>query len=148
MGNNIKTGLAAAMAFLLSKLGILAPWVPVLLFVMTVDYLTGIACGFSERSLSSRAGLLGIIKKLSYGILVAVAMVTDWVLAQLGGYVGLGEAVQGFVGLLVMLWLIVNEIISILENLGRLGVAYPKWLLGLMHHLKQSAEQKGEGMSK
>ena len=37
-----------------------------------------------------------------------------------------------FFGLLVMIWLVINELISILENLGSIGVPLPKFLLTIL----------------
>jgi phage-related holin len=45
-------------------------------------------------------------------------------------------------GLLVAVWLIINEMISILENLGRLGVPIPEFLKKIIGRLKTSAERK------
>lgn len=45
-------------------------------------------------------------------------------------------------GLLVAVWLIINEMISILENLSKLGVPIPEFLTKIIKRLKNSAERK------
>ena len=45
-------------------------------------------------------------------------------------------------GLLVAVWLIINEMISILENLSKLGVPIPDFLTKVIQRLKNSAERK------
>lgn len=45
-------------------------------------------------------------------------------------------------GLLVAVWLIINEMISILENLSKLGVPIPEFLTKIIQRLKNSTERK------
>lgn len=45
---------------------------------------------------------------------------------------------------LVTVWLIANEIISILENIGDIGVESPAFLLPMIQWVKQQAEDKGK----
>ena len=45
-------------------------------------------------------------------------------------------------GLLVVIWLIINELISILENLATIGVPLPTFLFKLVGRLKIVAEAK------
>ncbi|WP_101908877.1 phage holin family protein [Marasmitruncus massiliensis] len=141
--NYIKAIFAAMSAFVLARLGILAPWVWVLLVAMVLDYITGMTAGWVTSSLNSRTGILGVVKKLSYIVLVIVAMMADWAISQGGAYIGVQIKAQGFVALLVIVWLLINELISIMENLGRIGVQYPDWFLTLLKHLKQTTEKEG-----
>lgn len=46
--------------------------------------------------------------------------------------------------MLVTIWLIINELISILENLGSIGVPLPKFLLTIIKKLKTTTENKVE----
>ena len=49
-----------------------------------------------------------------------------------------------FFGLPVTIWLGINELISILENLGSIGVPLPKFLLKIIKKLKTTTENKVE----
>ena len=51
------------------------------------------------------------------------------------------------ISLLVVTWLIVNESISILENLVLIGVPFPSFLSRIVQRLKTSVEQKGEQLT-
>lgn len=147
MANFLKAAFAAVSAFVLARLGQLAPWVGVILLAMVLDYITGMTAAWISKTLSSRTGVIGVVKKLSYIVVIIVAMMADWAITQGGSYFRIQIKGQGFVALLVIIWLLINEIISILENIGRIGVVYPKWLLNMLKHLKQTAEQEGDKLS-
>ena len=51
-------------------------------------------------------------------------------------------------GLLVTFWLVLNECISILENLSAIGVPLPPFLMKIVDKLKQTTEAKGEEVTK
>lgn len=123
---------------------LLAP-VIVLGIVMIVDYISGLARAWIGATLCSRVGVLGIIKKIGYLFAVAVAVVVDWVIQTAAAKAGL--ALGGFYlfGLLVTIWLILNECLSVLENLAAIGVPLPAFLVKVVKKLKQTTEDKGEG---
>ena len=52
----------------------------VLVVVMLLDYATGMAKAWNAGELSSRVGLRGILKKVGYLVIAAVAAVVDWLL--------------------------------------------------------------------
>ncbi len=119
--------------------------VAVLVTVMILDYVTGMADAWAAKELSSKTGLLGIVKKLGYLIAVAVAVVVDWVIQSVAAKAGLEMGNFYAFGLLVTVWLILNELISILENLSALGVPLPEFLMKIIEKLKKTAEERGEG---
>lgn len=137
----IKLVLAAAMAALMTYFAQLIVPVMILCLVMLIDYITGVHAAYVKGELSSRTGILGILKKLSYLAMVAVACVIDYVISVAGGKVGLVVGVQ-FVGLLVIFWLICNELISILENIEEIGGPVPPFVVKLLYRLKGSVEEQ------
>ena len=84
------------------------------------------------------------MKKLSYLMLVCVAGVVDWLLWSGLRQVGISLDFGFCFGLIVTIWLIINECISILENLDALHVPMPKFLVGIVRHLKSAVEVRGE----
>ncbi len=145
MKENVFKGLTAAA---LSAVGayfrkLLGP-VAVLAAVMVLDYATGLAHAWEAGELSSGTGLRGIVKKLGYLVAVGVAVVVDWIVQTAAA--GAGADLGGFYafGLLVAVWLILNECISILENLSELGVPLPAFLRRIVEKLKNNAEAGGE----
>lgn len=116
----------------------------VLIGVMVVDYMSGMLKAWGNDELSSRVGLRGIVKKLSYLMLVCVAGVVDWLLWSGLRQVGISLDFGFCFGLIVTIWLIINELISILENLEALKVPMPKFLKNVVKHLKNAVEVKGD----
>lgn len=118
----------------------------ILAVVMLLDYMTGIVGAWMRRQLCSRIGVFGIIKKLAYLCVVAVAIVIDWVIQHAAGQAGLDLGNFYMFGLLVIVWLILNECISILENISQMGVPLPAFLVGIIEKLKKTTEARGEAM--
>lgn len=126
----------------------LAPSVVVLFLVMVVDYVSGMVRSWANGELSSRVGVLGIVKKVSYLLAVVVAIVTDWVVQTAAGQLGVDFGGFFYFGLLVTIWLILNECISILENISEIGVPLPSFLMTLIQKLKKTTEARGEDLMK
>ena len=115
-----------------------------LVIVMVADYITGMTAAWVTGTLSSRQGVLGIIKKCGYLFAVAVAVVVDYVITTAAAGTGMDLGNFHIFGLLVTIWLTLNECISILENLSEIGVPLPGFLLAVVKRLKKSAEKTGE----
>ena len=113
-------------------LGIVAVSIVVLFITMVIDYLTGMISAWHKAELSSKKGVFGIVKKVSYLGLVCVGMRVDWLIYSGLYSVGVDLGYTIFFGLLVTIWLIINELIRILENLGAIGVQLPKLLLTIL----------------
>ena len=116
----------------------------VLAIVMAGDYVTGVASAWVTGTLSSRTGLLGFIKKLGYLVAVAVAVVVDYVITKAAAGTGMELGNNHIFALLVTIWFILNECLSILENLSEIGVPLPDFLIAVAKRLKKSAEKTGE----
>lgn len=140
--NIIKGVLTAAMATLMAYLGHLVIPIIILAAVMLLDYGTGIGKAWVAGDLSSKIGVIGILKKVGYLAIVAVGMFIDWVIR-----VGLKELhidykLEFLFAMIVIIWLILNELISILENVAAIGVPVPKWLTKIITKLKDHTEEK------
>lgn len=144
--NIINVTLAAICAGLSAYFQVLLIPLAVLAAVMVIDYLTGMTKGWVTKSLSSQTGLVGIIKKLCYLIVVCVAGVVDWILQSGFASAGIHFKPLYFFGLIVVIWLIINELISILENLATIGVPLPSFLKVLVIKLKSTVESKSDNV--
>ena len=117
----------------------------VLVAVMLIDYVTGMAGAAYTKTLSSRTGVLGIVKKAAYLALVAVGMVVDYLITSALVHIGIHLQINYCFGMIITIWLIINELISILENLGEMGVPLPGFLVGMIKTLKGKVESKADG---
>jgi toxin secretion/phage lysis holin len=117
--------------------------VALLFVVMLIDYASGVANAYMKGEWSSKVGIKGIVKKVGYMGVVIVAAVMDWVLFSGLKGVGVDIEMSYYLGLIVTIWLIINECISILENLGELGVPLPGFLLRGIKKLQKQIEDKG-----
>lgn len=138
----IQAIISAALAAFASYLGALAVPIIVLMVMMIIDYLSGMSAAWSEGTLSSKLGAKGIVKKVGYMALIVVAMGVDYLIYSGVAAADINVGYNMWFGLLVAVWLIINEMISILENLGRLGVPIPEFLKKIIGRLKTSAERK------
>lgn len=120
----------------------------VLIGVMIVDYMSGMLKAWGNDELSSRVGLRGIVKKLCYLMLVCVAGVVDWLIYSGLRQVGITLNFGFCFGLIVTIWLIINELISILENLEALKVPMPGFLSKIIKHLQTAVEVRAESDEK
>jgi toxin secretion/phage lysis holin len=129
----ITGGAAASIAFLLGGLDNL---VIALAIFMTVDYVTGVIAGFNDKEISSKRALKGLGKK---GAMLSLVIISN----QLDIITGNGSH---FMRNSMIFFLIATEGISIIENLGKLGVSVPKFLSDRFEQMKNENDSgKGEG---
>lgn len=115
-----------------------------LLLFNTLDWLTGWYKARRLRQESSRVGLAGLIKKLLYWVLLAVAFTVAAVLGTLGHDVlGVDLSFLNLLGWFVLASLTVNEARSIVENLVAVGVAVPAVLSGGLAIAAELIDQNG-----
>lgn len=144
------TGLGAGIAAWFSaKIGILFPLLMFLLGMMIVDYVSGMLASKNEAmnhpgdnnyGWNSKKGAKGIIKKVGYLCVIAVAMVVDYIILEVAAQAGLQVSAKAFFGILVTVWYLLNELLSIVENAGRMGAAVPKWLTKYIAVLKNKID--------
>ncbi len=124
-------------------LGILA--VPVYILVATniIDYITGLmASVYRGQKICSYKSIKGISKKICMWLLVIVGALVDELIFYAVNTVGLDIPLTFVVGAFVAIWLICNEIISILENIGDMGVNSPAFLTRAIELVKSKVEEK------
>lgn len=140
----LKTTVAVLGAGLVSYLGTLAVPMLMLLGVMLLDYITGMIKAYIRAELNSKFGIKGILKKLCYMAMVAVGAGVDYLLRGALVQAGIDLHIELFCGLLVAIWLIINELISVMENLAAIGVpGFPR-LQRILKRLRRTvADESG-----
>ena len=140
-----RIGITALGAALFSWLGVVA--VPFLLLValQIIDYATGLcAAKYRSEPISSYKSMKGIVKKVCCWLLVFVGGVMDWLISFAVDRAGIDISVSFVVACIVCVWLMCNEVISILENMADIGVELPPFLMALAKHIKAKSESRGD----
>jgi len=134
--NQIKNAVLAVVAsvgsFVANQLGGWDTALQALVGFMAADYATGlIVAGVFKRSgksaggaLDSLAGFKGIVKKCATLVLV-------WMGALMDGVIG-----AEYIRTAVTLFFIANEALSVIENIGLMGVPYPPFLKSALEAIK------------
>lgn len=139
----VKAVFTAVFAFLSALLGVLA--IPVILMVACniIDYATGLmASPYRKQDINSYKSIKGIIKKVSMWLLVIVGAIIDQLLIYTADTIGISMPFTYLVACIVAIWIICNEIISILENIKDMGVNIPTFLEPIVKNIKTQVEDK------
>lgn len=131
---------SAAIASFVAYLGALAVPIIVMIIMMVIDYVTGMGAAWMRGELSSRVGAKGIAKKVGYMGLIVVAMGMDYLVSSGFAAVNITPVCDMWFAMLVAVWLIINEMISILENLNEMGVPLPVFLIRILKRVKTTVD--------
>ncbi|MGN0688533.1 MAG: holin family protein [Oscillospiraceae bacterium] len=102
--------------------------------LMALDYITGIMCAVSTKTLSSEVGFKGLVKKLMILVIIAVGHLVDAYI------IGTGSAFMTA----VILFFAANEGISIIENAAALGLPVPKKLRNVLEQLRSEEDKEDD----
>lgn len=118
-------------------IGLLGGWdlaLEILLIIMAIDYLTGVAGAFKTKTLSSSEGYMGIIKKAAIFAIVILAAQVDRITANSSHLFRNGTA----------FFFIANDALSILENVGELGIKLPSFLKNALIKLREKNDNPSD----
>lgn len=125
---NLITG--AIMAIMTAIFGIYWYIFAAYLVLNVFDWLTGWYKSRKNKKESSSVGLKGILKKLGYWVIIAVAFLMSSVFVNLGkDILGINLDFLMMIGWFTLACLLVNEVRSILENLVESGYNVPTVLI-------------------
>jgi toxin secretion/phage lysis holin len=103
----------------------------ILLVFVCIDYISGLLASGIEGKLSSKIGFKGIAKKVMIFALIAVAHMIDKALGE--SNIFRDSVIFFYLG---------NELLSILENSGRIGLPVPEQIKNAVQILKGKGENK------
>lgn len=101
-----------------------------LLIMIILDYISGIASAIYNKNLDSKIGLKGILKKFMYLVIVCVSFIIDKIVGNTGA-----------VRTLVIYFFVANDGLSIIENMGKMGIPLPKKLIDTLNQLKNKGDE-------
>ena len=145
--NSFKAAVAAVCAALTALWGWFGWLVVAWIVCMIIDYATGSAAALRAGEWSSKSARDGIWHKLGSVVAVIVAAVLDMVIGRLLAHVPGVELPFTYTVLLcplVVIWYILTEAGSIIENAGALGAPIPAWLTKMIAALESKVDQAGD----
>lgn len=135
--------LAAIFASFNGWLGIMATPVWLLMACNILDYMTGLlAAPHRSQKISSYKSIRGIKKKIGQWILVIVGVMVDVLLKYITAQTIFHVDIKFIFGSAVTVWLIVNELISIAENVRDMDVKIPPFIMTFLRRMKKEVEEK------
>lgn len=105
-----------------------------LIAFVAIDYITGVMCAISDKTLSSEVGFKGICRKVLIFLLVGIGHIVD------AHVIGNG----GVMRTAVIFFYLSNEGISLIENAAHLGLPVPDKLKAVLEQLHDRAEKGGD----
>lgn len=129
-----QTLLAAGAALITFAFGGWSGLLTVLLAFTITDYVTGVTAAAKKGELSSNVGLWGIAKKVLIFLIVVMGHLIDTAL-------GTASIVMDA----VIYFYLSNEVLSIMENVGEIGVPLPPILEKAIAILKTKSESELPG---
>ena len=101
----------------------------ILLLLMLIDVITGLIKAVKDKNLWSRKSLFGYARKILVFLIITVANLLDLLMNMNGTLV-----------LATVTFYILNEVLSITENAGQLGIPLPDKLLEVISVVNKKSE--------
>ena len=103
-----------------------------LIAFVVIDYITGVMCAISDKTLSSEVGFKGICRKVLIFLLVGIGNIID--VQVLGS--------PGVLRMAVIFFYLSNEGVSLLENAAHLGLPVPDAIKTVLEQLHDRSDGK------
>lgn len=146
-----KAAVVSFIAFVLEQFGALGILWLILIVLFVFDFITGTIASTIEKQnkipdsgLESKKGALGILKKVSYAAACGLGLCLDLFVYATTDFFNIHLPINTFFGTVVCAWFVLNEMLSILENIERSGADYPEWLSGVIKVLKNRVDDAVE----
>ena len=137
MENSFKTLAAVSGAAVSFFFGGWSTLLGVLLAFVVMDYMSGMVAAAIEGVLSSSVGLKGIARKVFIFGMVAVAHLVDTAIGE-------GDVFRDA----TIFFYLANELLSIIENSGRIGLPVPDLIRQAVDVLKGKSREVGKDENK
>lgn len=148
--NNAKAALVAFFGFLTAVFGWFG-WLVILFFLcMAIDYLTGTAAAMRKGEWSSSVARAGLWHKCGSLIAVVVSGLADIVVGLVVNNIPAITLPWDYTVLIcpiVVVWYILTEFGSIIENAGELGAPIPGFLKNMIRVFKNVIDDTGDKLT-
>ncbi len=141
-----KAWIVAAIAFLTALWGWVGWAVIIWIACIVLDYATGTWAAKSAGDWSSGVARAGLWHKLGEIVAVLVAALCDIAISVIinGAGIDIGITFGTLITPVVLLWYIITELGSIIENAGKLGAPIPEWLKKWLRNYKDKIDSDHE----
>ena len=140
----LKITLAGVTGLLGSFFGAYVPVLCCVLFAICFDVLTGlIRAKITGEAINSKTGTIGFWKKLALLLGLFFGIFLDIFIPMVLDIVTINLPFKLPIGTIVGCYIVLNEAISILENLNKSGVFLPKWIKTLLKGTKDTINTGG-----
>jgi len=106
----------------------------ILLIFIIMDYITGVGAAFKTKTLKSSVGFEGLMKKGAIFLIVILAAQLDRIT---GNAAGVFRTATAF-------FFIANEGLSVVENVGEMGVKLPGFITNALTKLRDENDGAGD----
>lgn len=141
--NEFKIALTAGFWAVIGFLGwhgvALVAWV----ILMLIDYASGTLAAKHQKSWNSETARNGVMHKGGMVLVVAAAGITDLVLYAVCEKLPMTWDWPFALVLLVLVWYILTEVGSILENAGKMGAPIPEWFTAVLDAGLKTVDTQG-----
>lgn len=129
MKNVISLALSSIGTFLIYIFGGWDIALQCLVIAIALDYISGLIKAYNTKTLSSKIGIKGLLKKVGILCIVALSVLVDRITGETGA-----------IRTLVIYYFVANEGLSILENLGQAGLPIPSSIRKALQALKKESK--------
>ena len=143
----IKAAVAAIIAFMTALWGWLGWVVMIWIAAILLDYISGSMAARREKNWSSAIARDGLWHKAGEIFAVLAAALCDIALKVIMDSTGIKLPFEftAFITPVVLLWYILTEIGSIIENCGKLGAPVPSWFKSKVDGAKEAIDHDQSG---
>ena len=121
-------------------------WQVFLLFLglNVIDYVYGVMKARSTGTMSSAKGAKGVLKKVSYWVIIMLSFGVSCIFIDIGTVIGVDLGFLQLLGWFTLAIYVINELTSIVENMVALGVDVPEILVKGLAAARTAVDAAGD----
>lgn len=135
--SGLKAGIALIGSFVIAHLGGFDTHLMLLVTLIILDVITGLLKALVNKDLASREMLVGMTRKVLILICVCIGFEVNAALASYAAESGFNYEFD--IRLFVILYFVLEELLSVLENIAAIGVPMPKFILQFLRVMVDTA---------